>query len=56
LIEYSDSKGNFDVNGFKRGVEITAIASDIINYIVSYPVRNIATISPEFGTIGGGIL
>lgn len=54
LIEYSDERGNFRVDEFKKAVRLTAIASDIINYAASYPVKDIAKISPEFGTIGVG--
>ena len=54
LIEYSNKKGEFNVEEFKHAVRLTAMASDIINGAASYPVEDIARISPEFRTIGVG--
>lgn len=54
LLEYSDKNGKLNVEEFKRGVRITSIALDILNDASSYPVREIAQISPEFRTIGIG--
>ncbi|MBS3079872.1 vitamin B12-dependent ribonucleotide reductase [Candidatus Pacearchaeota archaeon] len=54
LLAYCDERGNFNVEGYGRAVKLTAIASDIINDAVSYPVEDIATISTEFRTVGVG--
>lgn len=54
LVNFSDEKGNFKVEEFKRANRIMAIAQDIANDVASYPVRDIAEISPEFRTIGTG--
>jgi len=54
LAAYSDKKGNFDVERFRMGNRLTAIASDILNDAASYPIKDIAQISPEFRTIGMG--
>jgi len=54
LLAYSDSEGNFNVDEFRRGVWLSAIASDILNDAAGYPVEKIARISPEFRTIGVG--
>lgn len=47
-------KGFFDVKKYKHAVEIAAIAQDIANRAASYPVPDIASISPEFASIGQG--
>ena len=47
-------KGVFDVKKYKYAVKIAAIAQDIANRAASYPVPDIASISPEFGAIGQG--
>ncbi|MEK6897223.1 MAG: vitamin B12-dependent ribonucleotide reductase [Nanoarchaeota archaeon] len=54
LAAFSDEKGNFFVESFKKANRILAIAQDIANDCASYPVRDIAEISPEFRTIGTG--
>lgn len=54
LLSYSDDKGNFDIESYKRAVRITQIAQDILNDASSYPVKSIAEISPEFRTTGVG--
>ena len=54
LLEFSDDKGYFNIESFKRAVKIFAIAQDIANDSASYPVRDIAELSPEFRTIGLG--
>ncbi len=54
LLAYADEKGNFDIDAFKRAVWLTTIAADIINDAASYPIRDIAEISPEFRTTGVG--
>ena len=54
LLEYSDRKGNFNIEEFRKAVRLTSISSDIINDAASYPVKDISIISPEFRTIGVG--
>lgn len=54
LAEFSDEKGNFDYASFKKAVKIGSVALDIINSAASYPVEEIAAISPEFRSIGLG--
>ena len=38
LLAYSDSEGNFNVDDFRKGVWLSAIASDILNDAAGYPV------------------
>src|SRR3989344_5793889 len=54
LLAYTDKEGNFDIRAFRRAVWLTTIAADIINDAASYPVEDIARISPEFRTTGVG--
>ena len=54
LLAFTDQSGNFDVNRFQQVNRIASISLDIINDAASYPVRDIAMISPEFRTIGLG--
>lgn len=54
LLAFSDEKGNFDSARFARASRLVAIAQDIANDAAGYPVDDIATISPEFRTIGLG--
>ncbi|MSR86082.1 vitamin B12-dependent ribonucleotide reductase [Candidatus Woesearchaeota archaeon] len=54
LLAFSDTKGNFDVGKFTRASRLVAIAQDIANDAAGYPIDDIATISPEFRTIGLG--
>ena len=54
VAAFSDKKGNFNVEKFSRANRIIAIAQDIANHASSYPIEDIARISPEFGTIGLG--
>ncbi len=54
LATFADEKGNFDGEAFKRACRLIFIAQDIANDAASYPVEDIATISPEFRTIGLG--
>lgn len=46
--------GNFDVDKFKRAMKTFTIAQNIANEAASYPVKEIAQISTEFMTVGGG--
>ena len=52
LLSFCDDKGNFHVESFRRAARIVSIAQDIQNDAASYPVEDIARISPEFRTIG----
>lgn len=54
LLRFTDNKGNFNVESYRKAAEITSIALDIANDASSYPIRDIAEISPEFRTIGLG--
>ncbi len=54
LLKFSDKKGNFDVESYRKAAMIFTIAQDIANYAGSYPDPKIAKTSPEFGTIGLG--
>ena len=54
LLEYADKKGNLNIKEFQKAVKLTAIACDILNDASSYPVKDIAQVSPEFRTIGIG--
>jgi ribonucleoside-diphosphate reductase alpha chain len=54
LLEFSDKKGNFDVEGFKHAAKITAIGQNILNQSSGYPIPSVAQISPELNNIGIG--
>ncbi len=54
LLAFSDSSGDFSVRNFRRANELITIALDILNDAASYPVEDIARVSPEFRTIGLG--
>jgi ribonucleoside-diphosphate reductase alpha chain len=54
LLAFSDEDGNFNVEDYKRACRLISIAQDIQNDAASYPVEDIAMISPEFRTIGLG--
>ncbi|MBI1972531.1 vitamin B12-dependent ribonucleotide reductase [Candidatus Woesearchaeota archaeon] len=54
VLAFCDEKGNLDVQEFMKAARIITIAQDIANDTASYPVKDIATISPEFRTIGLG--
>lgn len=54
LLEYADEKGTLNIKKFQKAVRLTTIACDILNDISSYPVKDIAQISPEFRTVGVG--
>ena len=54
LVMYADSKGNLDIAALERGFWLTSVAADILNDASSYPIKNVAIISPEFRTIGVG--
>lgn len=46
--------GNIDIEEYRKAFRIFTIAQNIANKAASYPVKEIAQISPEFETIGGG--
>jgi len=54
LTAFLKKDGKFDTVAFKHAVKIGAIAQDIANNAASYPVKEIALISPEFNAIGMG--
>ncbi len=54
LLAYTNEKGDFDTEAFVHATRIGSIALDIINGGASYPVEEIATVSPEFASIGIG--
>jgi len=54
LTSFLKKDGSFDVESYKHAVKIAAIAQDIANNVASYPVKEIAFISPEFSSIGMG--
>lgn len=54
LTSFLKEDGSFDVESYKHAVKIAAIAQDIANNVASYPVKEIALISPEFSAIGMG--
>ncbi len=54
LTAFMKEDGSFDVESFKKTNKIFTIAQNIANKAASYPVKEIAMISPEFATIGGG--
>ena len=54
LTHFFKEDGSFDVEGYKNSYRIFSIAQNIANQAASYPVSEIAMISPEFATIGAG--
>ena len=54
LLSFADETGNFDVEKYMKAIRLVTIAQDIANDASSYPVEEIARISPEFRTIGIG--
>lgn len=54
LLAFSDEKGKLDYKSMMKAARIFSIAQDIANDAASYPVKQIAEISPEFRTIGLG--
>ena len=54
LLAFSDLQGNFDVEGFQYAARIFQVGQDILNMASGYPVKSIAQISPEFGSVGLG--
>ncbi len=54
LLAFADEKGKIDITSLIKAARIFAIAQDIANDSASYPIYDIAEISPEFRTIGLG--
>jgi ribonucleoside-diphosphate reductase alpha chain len=54
LTAFLKKDGSFDVEAYKQAVKVAVIAQDIANQVASYPVKEIALISPEFSSIGTG--
>jgi ribonucleoside-diphosphate reductase alpha chain len=54
LTYFLRNDGTFDIDGFIKSYRIFSIAQNIANEAASYPVKEIAMISPEFATIGAG--
>jgi len=54
LIKFADDGGRLDILKFQEAIRVVTIAHDIANIAGSYPVREIADISPRFSTIGLG--
>lgn len=54
LTHFLKEDGSFDVEGYKQSYRIFSIAQNIANQAASYPVPEIAMISPEFATVGAG--
>ncbi|MBI2670526.1 vitamin B12-dependent ribonucleotide reductase [Candidatus Woesearchaeota archaeon] len=54
FLKFLKPNGEFDIESYERAIKITTIALDIANHASSYPDKDIAKISPEFGTIGLG--
>ena len=54
LKKFADKTGKFMTEKFRKAVHLATTALDILNGGAAYPVKDIARISPEFGTIGLG--
>ena len=54
VLAFTDEKGKFDAESYQKAIRLIAIAQDIQNDAASYPVKEIAMISPEYRTIGTG--
>ena len=54
LTHFLKEDGSVDVEGYKKAYKIFSIAQNIANQAASYPVADIAMVSPEFATIGAG--
>jgi ribonucleoside-diphosphate reductase alpha chain len=54
LTAFLKEDGSFNVEAYKQAVKVAVIAQDIANQVASYPVKEIALISPEFSSIGTG--
>jgi len=56
LLKFMNKDGSFDVERYQKSLKIGVIAQDIANKAASYPIKEIARISPEFASIGTGDL
>lgn len=54
LLKFVDKAGNFDVQGFRRAVDIMITAQEIIVDNASYPTEKIGKNSRDFRTLGLG--
>jgi ribonucleoside-diphosphate reductase alpha chain len=54
LLKFVDEKGGFDVNGFRRAVDLMITAQEIIVDNASYPTEKIARNSRDFRPLGLG--
>jgi len=54
LTAFMNDDGTFNITDFKKSLRIFTIAQNIANEAASYPVKEVALVSSEFGTIGGG--
>ncbi len=54
LLKFADSKGDFDIQGFRRAVDILISAQEIIIDNASYPTEKIGKHSREYRPLGLG--
>ncbi len=54
LTAFMNEDGTFNAVDFRKALRVFTIAQNIANKSASYPVREVAVISPEYATIGGG--
>jgi len=54
VLEFSDNQGNIKTADLKHAAQVATIAATILNDSSSYPVKEIAQLSPELGNIGVG--
>ncbi len=54
LLKFADSKGEFDIQGFRRAVDLMITAQEIIIDNASYPTEKIGRNSRDYRTLGLG--
>ncbi len=54
LTKFLDAEGNFDVEGYRRAIEVFFIAQEILVDFSSYPTRDIAKNSHDYRPLGLG--
>jgi ribonucleoside-diphosphate reductase alpha chain len=54
LMKFMDAEGNFDIEGYKRAVEVVFLAQEISVGFASYPTEKIAANSRAFRQLGQG--
>jgi len=54
LTAFMKEDGTFNTTDFRKALRVFTIAQNIANKAASYPVREVALVSPEYATIGGG--